>query len=244
MYTWSFHFIIWYSILFALYIGYIHVLWWLLGIIHIFPNFIRLTSESQKTLFSRLLTFKPKQSPNYLKFWGNEFFHGTRLRSEGDATGEPQGPNGHGPRGQMPGPRGAYLFPLVASMLSIFVLLDASWPKTIYKKGPPCGLRKRAPPKHRNTKQKPGRSKIGGENSGGALPVWSPSLPMTLPSSPWWRGSSPPLDYGFVAVANYISLLLFIVLAPYKLHNIIMAIFISLLWWIFLWVIYEIVIVL
>jgi hypothetical protein len=34
-----------------------------------------------------------------------------------------------------------------------------------------CGSQKRAPPKYKNTKQKPGGSKIGGENSGGALPV-------------------------------------------------------------------------
>jgi hypothetical protein len=108
----------------------------------------------------------------------------------------------------------------------------------------PCGSQRGALLKHRNMKQKPGRSKIGGENSSGALPVWSPSPPMTLPSSPWWRGSSLPLDYGFVAVAICISLLFFIVLVPYELHNMIMAIFVSLLWWIFLWVIYEIAIVL
>jgi hypothetical protein len=111
-------------------------------------------------------------------------------------------------------------------------------------KGSRCGSRKGAPPKHRNVKQKPGRSKTGGENSGRALPVWSPSPLRTLPSSPWWRGGSPPLDYRFVTVANCISLLFFIVLAPYELHNMIMAIFVSLSWWIFLWVIYEIAIVL
>jgi hypothetical protein len=36
----------------------------------------------------------------------------------------------------------------------------------------------------------------------------------------------------------------FIVLAPYELHNMIMDIFVSLLWWIFLELIYEIAIVL
>jgi hypothetical protein len=69
----------------------------------------------------------------------------------------------------------------------------------------PLRVAKEAPPKHRNTKQKLGRSKIGEENSSGVLPVWSPSPPTTQPSSPWWRGSSPPLDYGFVAVAICIS---------------------------------------
>jgi hypothetical protein len=48
------------------------------------------------------------------------------------------------------------------------------------------------------------------------------------------KRGSPPLDYGFVAVANYISLLFFIILVPYELQNMIMAIFVSLLWWIFL----------
>jgi hypothetical protein len=42
------------------------------------------------------------------------------------------------------------------------------------------------------------------------------------------------MDYGFVVVANCISLLFFIVLAPYEMHNMIMAIFVSLLWLIFL----------
>jgi hypothetical protein len=32
--------------------------------------------------------------------------------------------------------------PLVAPMSSIFVSLDASWPKTIYKKGPPAGRKR------------------------------------------------------------------------------------------------------
>jgi hypothetical protein len=64
------------------------------------PNFIELTWENQKTSFSIFFDFQgPKRSPNYLKFWGNEFFHGTRLMSGGDATGEPQGPNGLSPCG-------------------------------------------------------------------------------------------------------------------------------------------------
>jgi hypothetical protein len=76
-----------------------------------FPNFMGLTWKSQKTFFYVFDFQGPKRSPNYPKFWGNVFFHGTRLRSEGDATGETQGLNEHGPHGHMLGPRGAYLFP-------------------------------------------------------------------------------------------------------------------------------------
>jgi hypothetical protein len=57
MHTWSLHFTTWYSTLFASYIGYIHAFWWLLEIIHMFPNFIGLTWENQKISFSMFLTF-------------------------------------------------------------------------------------------------------------------------------------------------------------------------------------------
>jgi hypothetical protein len=55
-----------------------------------FPNFIGLTWENQKNLYFNVFNFQgPKQSPNYLKLYGSQVFHGTRLRSEGSATGEP-----------------------------------------------------------------------------------------------------------------------------------------------------------
>jgi hypothetical protein len=38
-------------------------------------------------------------------------------------------------------------------------------------------------------------------------PNASPPIPTLTPSSPPWRWSSPPLDYGFVAVSCPISLL-------------------------------------
>jgi hypothetical protein len=244
MHIWSLHFTTWYSTLFASYIGYVHAFWWLLGIIHMFPNFIRLTWENQKTSFSMFLTFR---DPNRVQITRN--FGGTSFSTEQDLLakemqqGSHEGQTGMAHTARFPAPMGPTRSPLLLRCrrsLSRWMCLDLRPPI----KRAPCGWQKGAPPKHRNTKQKPGRSKIGGENSGGPLPVWSPSPPTTLPSLPWWRRSSSPLDYGFVAVAICISLLFFIVLAPYELHNMIMAMFVSLLWWIFPWVIYEIAIVL
>ena len=69
----------------------------------------------------------------------------------------------------------------------------------------PDALRKGAPQKDRNHEIETWSCRLEGENSGGALPGWSPPSPTTSPPSPWWRGSSPPLDYGFVEV-TYVSL--------------------------------------
>ena len=46
----------------------------------------------------------------------------------------------------------------------------------------PEALRKRAPQKHRNHETEIRSYRLEGENSGGALPVWSPSSPSTSPS--------------------------------------------------------------
>jgi hypothetical protein len=88
------------------------LLWWLLGIIHKFPNFIGLIRENQKTSISMFLllgTQTESKWPETLR--GQIFFYGSRLRSKGSATKEARGPSGHGPCGQIPWPRGAYLFP-------------------------------------------------------------------------------------------------------------------------------------
>jgi hypothetical protein len=111
MHIWFLHFATSYSTLFASYIGYIHAFWWLLGIIHMFPNFIGLTWEKPENLLFYVFYFQgPKWSPNYMKLWGNEFFHGRRLQREGSATKEVRGRNRHGPHGQMLGPHGACSF--------------------------------------------------------------------------------------------------------------------------------------
>jgi hypothetical protein len=89
-----------------------------------FPNFIGLTWENQKTFFSMFLTFRDPNK-NYLKLCGCQFFHGTRLWSKGSATGEPRGPSmAHATK--FLGRVGPAHSPLVAPMPLIFVLMDPS----------------------------------------------------------------------------------------------------------------------
>ena len=54
------------------------------------------------------------------------------------------------------------------------------------------------------TEAEPGR--LEGETPPESSLVASPPSPTSSSTSPWWRGDSPPLDYGFVAVAWSISL--------------------------------------
>jgi hypothetical protein len=64
------------------------------------PQFYLINLGKPENLFFNVFDFQgPKRSPNYLKFCGSLFFHGTRLRSEGDAIEEVRGGNGHGPHG-------------------------------------------------------------------------------------------------------------------------------------------------
>jgi hypothetical protein len=176
----------------------------IIGINSYVPQFYWINLGKPENLFLNVFNFQgPKQKlPETLRvpvFPRNKTLE-RRKCNRGATRAE------HGPRDQIPWSRGASSFPprcsdAVNLRLDGFVLTE-NW---LYK-GCPCESQKGAPLKHRNTKQEPGRLKIGGENSGGTLPVWSPSPLTTLPSSPWWRGSSPPLNYRFVAVANCISL--------------------------------------
>jgi hypothetical protein len=49
-----------------------------------------------------------------------------------------------------------------------------------------------------------------GEMLPGPSPIASPTSPTSPTPPPWWRGSSPPLDYRFVAVAWSFSLLCYV----------------------------------
>jgi hypothetical protein len=133
-----------------------------------FPNFIGLTWENQKTSFSMFLTSTdPYRVQITWNFGGMSFSTEQDLGAKEMQQGSHEGQTGMAHMARFPSCVGPTHSSLVAPMPLIFVSIDLSWPKTIYKKGPPRGSRKRAPLKHRNTKQKPGRSKIGGENSVG-----------------------------------------------------------------------------
>jgi hypothetical protein len=131
---------------------------------------------------------------------------------------------------------GPTILALGAPQPSIFSPPPSSWPKNAYKKGP-MAFRETSAAISQKHETKTWSYRLEEGNSGGALPAWSPSSPSTSPPSPWWRGSSPPLDYGFVEV-TYVSLLSLELhkWVPYELLNMITVIFVLPMWWIFLWV--------
>ena len=176
------------------------------GNIHLFPIFMELTLHRQKTPFSYFNvsgTQTSTKSPGNLRasIFGRKKDYGKRKQANG-------------------GPRAKRRWPTRPQYQAAWdPLVRASWLrclrsllhrhrldlKTPIKKVPRRSL-EGAPHKHRNTETEIRSCRLEGENSGGALPAWSPSSPTTSPPSPWWRGSSPPLDYGFVEV-TYVSLL-------------------------------------
>jgi hypothetical protein len=95
---------------------------------------------------------------------------------------------------------------LVHPMSSAFISHWLSWPTNVYIKTPEAFPRGGSG-QTQNYETEAIPANIGGGNTTGIAPVASPTSP-TSPTPPsWWRGSSPPLDYGFVAVACSISLL-------------------------------------
>jgi hypothetical protein len=125
--------------------------------------------------------------------------------------------------------------PLVAPMSSIFVPMDSSWPKTDYIKGPPTGHKGE---RHQNTKTR--NRSLGDEDRRGKTPARC--CRCDLHPLQWLylchhdeEGVVHLWTMGLWQLLLYLSLSFFIVLAPYELHNMIMAIFVLPLWWIFLW---------
>jgi hypothetical protein len=63
---------------------------------------------------------------------------------------------------------------------------------------------RRAPHKHKNTKTDAPPAKIGGGNSAGAAAGGISTFSNVFHINTMFKGSSPPMDYGFVIVACYI----------------------------------------
>jgi hypothetical protein len=84
--------------------------------------------------------------PNRVQITWN--FGGTSFPTEQDfgakemQQGSHEGQTGMAQVARFPGRMGPTCSSFVASMSSIFISLDASWPKTLYKKGPLAGHEK------------------------------------------------------------------------------------------------------
>jgi hypothetical protein len=89
-------------------------------------------------------------------------------------------------------------------MPSVFVLDWSAWPKSPIERPPPRRSLEKAAKKHETTKQRLYLQRLEGGTLSESPPVASPTSP-TSPTPPAWWGSSPPLDYGFVAVAWSLS---------------------------------------
>jgi hypothetical protein len=81
--------------------------------------------------------------------------------------------------------------------------------KVLYKDPLRCSLEE-VVEKDETTKQRLNLRRMEGETLPEPSPITSPTSPTSPTLPPWWRGSSPPLEYGFVAVAWSISLLCYI----------------------------------
>ena len=154
------------------------------GNIHLFPIFMELTLHRQKTPFSYFNvsgTQTSTKSPGNLRasIFGRKKDYGKRKQANGGPRAKRAWPT-------RPGTVVAWDPPVWASWLrcrrsSLHRLrLDL---KTSIKKVPRRSL-EGAPQKHRNTETEIRSCRLEGENSGGALPVWSPSSPSTSPPSP------------------------------------------------------------
>ena len=177
----------------------------ILGIFNMFPIFYGINpAQAENPIFHILMFQWPKRHPNDLEIYEHQFLEGRRLGNEGSEQAEARGPRWVGPRGPCTWPRGTPTLALGAPLPSIFPPPTPFWPKNAYKNYPPT-FSGRGAAETQNTETETWSCRLEGENSGGALPAWSPSSPTTSPPSPWWRGSSPPLDYGFVEV-TYVSL--------------------------------------
>ena len=149
-----------------------------------FPIFMELTLRRQKTLFlsSNVSgTQTTSKSPANLRasIFGRKKTCGRRKRTNGATRAKRSGPT-------RPMYLAAWDPPSWASELRCRrsflhrLRFDLKTPIKIIPRRSLEG----APQKHRNTETETWSCRLEGENSGGALPAWSPSSPTTSPPSP------------------------------------------------------------
>ena len=170
------------------------------------PLYLVYNSAGQENPVLGIFNFQgPKRSQMDLGFFEDYFFMKTNTWSTRTSRAEPGGPKE--PRWRGPGVAAP---PMLVSSSSILSRPSSTLTPRLDLKMPikrsPDAISERGEREHRNTETEPEPAKIGGGNAAGAIPVGSPSSPTSPSPSPWWRGSSPPLDYGFVAVAWSLSL--------------------------------------
>ena len=156
----------------------------ILGILHSFPIYLELTLHRQKTLvlyFNVSGTQTSTKSPGNLRasIFGRKKTYGRRKRT----SGGPRPKRGWPTRPGTVAAWGPLIWPSWLRCLRFFVhrlRFDLKTPIKIVSRA----LSEEAPQKHRNHETETWSCKLEGENSGGALPVWSPPIPTTSPPSP------------------------------------------------------------
>ena len=157
----------------------------ILGIIHKFPYFSRINpAQAENPIFYILMFQGPKRRQKIMEKYRRQYFGRKKTWERRKQTnGGPRTKRGGPTR---PGTVAAWDPPSWPSTLrcrrSFFQKLRLDLKPTI--KIVPEALWRRAPQKHRNTETETRRCRLEGENSGGALPAWSPSSPTTSPPSP------------------------------------------------------------
>lgn len=178
--------------------GLYHCFILILGIFHKFPYFSGINpAQAENPIFLFWCFRDPNDVQMTWKFTSISFWKEQNVGAKEANKRRPEGQDRWAHTDRFLGRVGPLIWALEAPLLSIFFQkLRLDLKPTI--KIVPEALQKGAPQKHRNHETENWSCRLEGENSGGALPERSPPSPTSSPPYPWWRGSSPPLDYGFV----------------------------------------------
>ena len=144
---------------------------------------MELTLRRQKTLFLSFYVLGTQTtSKNYGKIQASLFWKEEDLGAKEASKRRPEGKKGWPTRPGTVAAWGPPVWPSWLRCLRSFLHRHSFDLKTPIKKVPRRSL-EGAPHKHRNTEMEIRSCRLEGENSGGALPAWSPSSPSTSPPS-------------------------------------------------------------